>query len=251
MPGIKYWVENLSLAEQEFATHLPLRRDMVAFLTYLRDYRVIGTQATGNLPLKAIREITARFAHPPLLDTTIGEHTYRLRSEDDVWPLLFVHLLADHGYLVEGGQAKHWRLTDDGEQFLQLHPAVQIAFLTGVWWGNMDWTVAFPYEGMSKGLPPRFEETTQKYLLELPVGTSISAETFADHLITRTGLKWGAKVESAPTILQAAVYRMVVYVLGYFGMAEIEYRESRHSTIVSSFKITTFGRGLLETLGKK
>jgi hypothetical protein len=248
IPGLQHWIENLSPAEQEHAENLPLRRDMVTFLTYLRDHRVVGTQSTGNLPLKTIREMTAHFVHPPTLDATIGEHTYRLRSEDDVWPLLFVHLLANYGYLVEGGQAKRWRLTEDGEQFLQLPPAVQIAFLLGVWWKNMDWVVAFPYEGMSKGLPLHFKDATRKYLLEQPIGTRVPAETFADELITRTGLKWPAKVESAQTILRAAVDRMVVDVLEYFGLAEIEYRKDRYSTSVSSFKMTAFGRGLLETL---
>jgi hypothetical protein len=108
---------------------------MVMILTYLRDHRVIGTQTTGNLPLKAIREVTSCFVHPPVLDSTIGEHTYRLKG-----------------------------------------------------------------------------------------------------------------VESTQTILRGAVYRMVVYVLGYLGMAEIEYRKDKHATIVSSFKMTAFGRGLLEVM---
>jgi len=42
------------------AEALPLRRDMVTLLAYVRDNRVIGTQSTGNLPLKAVREVTAR-----------------------------------------------------------------------------------------------------------------------------------------------------------------------------------------------
>ena len=42
---------------------------MVTLLIYLRDNRVIGTQSTGNFPLKAIREVTAGFVDPPVLDT--------------------------------------------------------------------------------------------------------------------------------------------------------------------------------------
>ena len=44
---------------------LPVRRDMVTLLSYLRDNRIIGTQSTGNLPLKAVREVTAQFVNPP------------------------------------------------------------------------------------------------------------------------------------------------------------------------------------------
>jgi hypothetical protein len=221
---------------------------MVMILTYLRDHRVIGTQTTGNLPLKAIREVTACFVHPPVLDSTINEHTYRLKGEDDIWPLLLVHLLANFGSLLEGGRAWHWRLTKEGERFLHYPPVGQIAFLASIWWKKMDWVIAFPYEGLSKGLPPGFKDTVRIYLQELLVETHIPSDEFADELIARTGLTWGAKVESTQTILRGAVYRMVVYVLGYLGMAEIEYRKDKHATIVSSFKMTAFGRGLLEVM---
>ena len=47
------------------ADALPLRRDMVTLLGYVRDHKVVGTQSTGNMPRKAVREVTARFAEPP------------------------------------------------------------------------------------------------------------------------------------------------------------------------------------------
>ncbi len=59
---------------------LPVRRNMVTLLTYVRDNKVVGTQSTGNMPLQAVREVTARFVVPPVLEQTIGDHTYRLRS---------------------------------------------------------------------------------------------------------------------------------------------------------------------------
>jgi hypothetical protein len=246
MPSQQNWIDNLSPFEQELAQNLPLRRDMVTLLTYLRDHRVIGTQASGNLPLKAIREVTAGFVHPPVLDSTIGEHTHHLRSEDDVWPLLFIHLLANYGSLLEGGRSRRWLMTNEGERFLEYPPGTQIAFLTSIWWKKMDWVIAFPYEGLSKGLPPRFKDTTRIYLQELPVETRIPVDEFADELIARTGLTWRAEVESAQTILRRAIYRMVVYVLDYFGMAEIKYRDDKHAAIVSNFTMTVFGRKLLD-----
>ena len=99
----------------QVAQALPSRRDMVALLTYLRDNRVTGTQSTGNLTLKAVREVTARFVHPPELDHTIGDRTYKLRTEYDVWPLYFLHTLAHVGGLLDGGPSRQWRLTPNGE----------------------------------------------------------------------------------------------------------------------------------------
>ena len=52
------------------AETLPLRQDMVTLLSYGRDYNVVGTRSAGNLPLKAIREVTAHIVDPPMLDRT-------------------------------------------------------------------------------------------------------------------------------------------------------------------------------------
>lgn len=42
------WVRHIKGDEVAQAEALPLRRDMVALLTYVRDNRVTGTQSTGN-----------------------------------------------------------------------------------------------------------------------------------------------------------------------------------------------------------
>ncbi len=88
------WPQTLPEEQQLVAEELPLRRDVIALLTYLRDNKVTGTQSTGNLPLKAVYEICARFVDPPQLEDAIGEHVYRVRSETEVWPLHFRHVLA-------------------------------------------------------------------------------------------------------------------------------------------------------------
>lgn len=248
MSGLRQRVGNLSHAEQECAENLPLRRDVVTLLAYLRNHRVVGTQATGNVPLKAIREVTALFVHPPELETTIGDRIFSVRSEDEVWALSFIHLLANCGSLLAGGKSQRWRLTEIGERFLQLPPVVQIAFLNGVWWESVDWVIGYPFEGMSKGLPPRFKETTRNCLLRLPIKTRVPAGDFADMLIKRTGLRWAVETELAPSILRGAVYQMVVYVLRDLGVAELELQEDKYSSRVCSFEITAFGRRLLETL---
>lgn len=78
---------------------------MLTFLDYLSKNRTVGTQSTGNLPLKAVHAICERFVDPPKLEQTIGGHAFKVRSEDEVWPLLFVHTLAFHSGLVDGGAA--------------------------------------------------------------------------------------------------------------------------------------------------
>lgn len=85
IPNQDYVAEILSCAEQ-----LPLRRDMVTLLTYVRDSKVVGTQSTGNPPRKVIREVAAPFVEPPTLDVTIGKRIYRLRTETEVWPVYYL-----------------------------------------------------------------------------------------------------------------------------------------------------------------
>jgi hypothetical protein len=74
------------------AEQLAVRRDMVTLLRFVQENKVVGTQSTGNMPLKMVRAVTAEFVNPPVLDQTIGDKTYRLRSEEDVWPLYFLHI---------------------------------------------------------------------------------------------------------------------------------------------------------------
>jgi hypothetical protein len=235
------------------AEALPLRRDMVTLLTYLHENRVKGTRSTGNLPLKAVREVTARFVNPPQLDTTIGDRTYRLRSEDDVWSLSFLHTLAYMGRLLEGGPAQPWIVTRDGAQFLAASPLVQVWVLLVTWWQGVDWLIAYPFEGMGESLPPRFEEITLAHLLSLPVSKRIPFEPFADKLIEETRLKWTAPdMSGAQMLLHGAVERMVIDILADFGAVEREYRDKPlgKGTIkeLVAFQITSLGRGLLESL---
>lgn len=68
------WVNNLTPEQNKVFEELPLRRDMLTFLDYLSKNRTVGTQSTGNLPLKAVREICAMFVYPLKLEETITGH---------------------------------------------------------------------------------------------------------------------------------------------------------------------------------
>ncbi|MDY7076859.1 MAG: hypothetical protein SXV54_08020 [Chloroflexota bacterium] len=100
------------------------------------------------MPLKMVRKVTARFVDPPQLETTVGDHTYRLRSEADLWPLYYLHILAEVGGLLAIAPVRRWRLTLEGEGFLGTAPLLQVSFLLTVWWYEVNWLVAYPFEGM-------------------------------------------------------------------------------------------------------
>lgn len=247
------WLRQVKGDEVAQAEALPLRRDMVTLLTYLHENRVRGTRSTGNFPLKAVREVTARFVNPPELDRTIGDHTFRLRSEYNVWPLYFLHALADVGGLLEGGPARLWVLTLGGARFLTASPLAQVWMLFATWWGQINWLIAYPFGGIGESLPPRFGKITLAHLLSLPSDTRIPFEPFADRLIQETGLKWTAPdMTYAQMLLRSAIQRMVIGILADFDLVEREYRDKPlgKGTIreLVAFQITSFGRGLLESL---
>ncbi|MFQ6100303.1 MAG: hypothetical protein ACE5OS_03580 [Anaerolineae bacterium] len=247
------WMRQITDDQVAQTEVLALRRDMVTLLTYLRDNRVTGTQSTGNLPLKAVREATARFVDPPELERTVGDHTFRVRSEDDVWPLSFLHTLAYVGGLLEGGPSRRWRLTSAGEKFLAAVPPLQVWLTFSTWWQEVNWLIAYPFAGMGESLPPRFTEITLAHLLSLPANTRIPFEPFADRLIQETGLTWTAPDTTyARMLLQGAIRRMVIGILADFAVVEPEFQDKPlgqgTTRELVAFQVTSFGRGLLRSL---
>ncbi len=250
---LRRWVQRLTPEQVDKAEALPLRRDMVTVLTYVRDHQLKGTQSTGNFKLKDVRAITADFVEPPVLDRSIGDRTYRLRTEYDVWPLYFLHALAELGGLLEGREARRWRLTRTGNRFLTLFAPVQIWFMLSCWWEQVNWAIAFPVSGLGEGLPRAFEAITRSHLLSLPVGTRIRYEAFADRLIEETGMTW---TSADPTYhrqsLHAAVRRIVIRILADFSVLEPEYERKPlgkgTTRELVAFEVTPFGHGLLDAL---
>src|SRR5512137_1793007 len=111
------------------ADALPLRRDMVTLLEFVRDSCVIGTQSTGNMPLKMVREVTARFVHPPQLEMKLGDRVYQFRSEEDIGALHFLRILAEVGGLLKIARARRWRLAARGEKFIEAAPMFQVSWM--------------------------------------------------------------------------------------------------------------------------
>lgn len=169
---------------------LPLCKDMITLLTYIQNTKVVGTQSTGNMPLKSIREVTALFVDPPVLDRKIGDQVFRLRGEDEVWPLYFLHVLAKIGNLIRTPRGKAWRLKKDGKAFLKLNSFQQVVYLLNIWWYHINWLIAYPRVGMGETLPANFPEQTLAYLEALPINTSIKFNMFANELIKTTSVRF-------------------------------------------------------------
>ena len=250
---IVHWAEGLDKKQLALVESLTVRRDMMTFLSYLDHNRVVGTQSTGNLPLKAVREICTQFVNPYALEEKIGDKTYKIRSEDDVYPLFYLHTLASIGGFVEGGQARIWKLTRDGREFLNVPASIQLGFMLAIWWYQTDWQIAFPYSGLDGGLPKGFDTISLKRLLDLPVGKLISYEPFASQLIKETRFLWPSLDQDvSQSIRRSAIARMVIYPLASFGILEYEFKEETSNGYTSKYlaeiRLTPFGKGLLEVL---
>jgi hypothetical protein len=248
---VSSWPQTLPADHRAAAENLPLRRDTITLLTYLRDNKVTGTQSTGNLPLKAVHAICAQFADPPQLEKVAGDYVWRVRSEADVWPLYFRHVLASVAGLATGGPGRRWKLTPPGERFLAAPAALQVLLLCVTWWTHTNWAIASPYEFGEGYMPAGFSRLTLQHLLTLPVGGRVSFEPFADRIIEDARLIWPIQdQDSARRTLRAIIEHTVVNPLVDFGILQAEYEP--HKTLgaefrqLSTFQITLFGRGLLE-----
>lgn len=247
------WPQTLPDDQQAVAENLPLRRDMITLLTYLRENKVTGTQSTGNLPLKAVHEICARFVNPPILEEAVGEHVYRVRSETEVWPLYFRHVLASNGGLVAGGLGRRWKLTPLGERFLAAPAPLQVWLLLATWWTQTNWAIAAPYGFADGYMPAGFSRLALEHLLELPVGERLPFEAFADRIIEGARLVWPIQDQnSARNILRAIIERTVIDPLVDFGILLVDYEPHKilgaEYPELSAFRITPFGKGLLDAI---
>lgn len=254
-PIIDRWLSQMTPEQFAQAKALPVRRDMTTLLTYLRDNRVTATQSAGLLPLKAVRAITAQFVKPPVLEYTVGSHTRKLRSEEDIWPLYFLHILAEGGGFISGGPAQRMHLTTRGEKFLAAIPAVQVWSMLSIWWRRVNWLVAFPVEGMGNEMPPSFQSATMQALLALPVGPPVDFDAFANQLMKSTNYFWSnPSLEYAEILMQSGIRRIVIDILEDFEcVVELMHREkpfgSTTTRRLDTFCVTPFGQGLLQAVG--
>ena len=247
------WSQTLPQELKQVAGELPLRRDVVTLLNYLLENKVTGTPSTGNLPLKAVSEISANFVHPPRLSLTLGKKVNTVHSETEVWPLYFCHTLASVGWLVTGGQGKRWRVTSLGEQFMAATPAEQVWFLWMTWWERVNWVLASPYGYAEDFFPSSFSYSVLKILCELRKGEIIHVEPFYDRLIRETPQAWPVEdLEGDRKQLHKIVESVVVDRMLDFGVLQAEFEPHKllgpEFPVIKNFQITVFGKGLLKAM---
>jgi hypothetical protein len=245
------WINLLNEEGHKRAKELALRQDAVTFLTYVYENKVTGTQATGNLPLKAVEEIAARFVNPPELETNIGDTIFRFRNEQEVWPIYFVHVLAHSAGLISGGKSRRWRLAPPGEQFLALPAVDQVWLLFTAWWYRVNWLIATSYDIFGGALPEAFSKIVATVLRELPIGEPILFETFADRIIQEVGWSWEKKeYDNTLTILRVTIEHCVIDPLKDFGFFSTQYEKNPTTGFqkLISFSMTSFGHALIASL---
>ncbi len=174
------WAENLDRSGRKIAESLALRRDMVTLLEYLDQNRVKGTASRGNFPLKHIRAMTAQFVNPPELDHVYGERTFKLRTEDEVPDLMFLHILANAAGLIYGGESMPWEVTALGHEFLQRDSIAQTWYLTAYWLTRMNWYYLYPYVEDDFIDLEEFIPLAYKIVLNLPISEKIPVESLVD-----------------------------------------------------------------------
>jgi hypothetical protein len=163
-------------------------------------------------------------------------------------------VLAAEAGLIDGGMSQRWLVTAQGQEFLTVAaPPAQVWFLFSVWYVKSDWTISYPFAGLGGILPDGFRQATLTHLLALPVGERVPFEPFADELIKAAGLIWTSPDQSFHRMaLHGAVEKMVIDNLGKYGILEKEYGQKDIGgttfQILAAFRITSFGKGLLETV---
>ncbi len=226
---------------------------MITFLTYIKENKVTGTPSTGNLPLKDVRAVCARFVNPPVLDERVGNYIYKLRSEDDVPHLVYLHMIAYVGLLITGGPGKRWTVTVAGETFLNYPAPLQVSTMLLIWWRYADWRIAYPVEGLSGGWPFGFQETCLAQLLTLPPDQFVSFPAFADRLVAKTGLTWSSADQSfAVDTLRWVIKKVLVQPLESFNVLECTYEPSRalgpKYKDLAEIRLTPLGKDLMTLL---
>ena len=181
------WLESFSQKYPTEASALPVRRDMHVLLDYLLANRVIGTQSTGNLPVKDGEAICANITQPISFHGDTSRYPFKVLSSAEVWPLQFLHILAACAGWVQGGPGRRWRVTDLGVAFQQLPEGAQVWQLFYTWWTQVNWGIAVDY-GPIYYPTQHMRPIVLKHLLSMPLERPLPWEVFADQLMAFFGV---------------------------------------------------------------
>lgn len=244
------WTKNLSEEDKDIAESLPFRQDLVTMLNYIKQHRVKGTQATGNFPLKHIRAMTSKFVNPPELDHKIGDRVYKLRTEDEVPYLVFLHNFANIAQLILGGEGLEWEVSYPGERFLERRPEEQVWYMISNWFGRINWYYWYPWMDYYALIP---HNEFQNLIIELLLSYSADSEMKIKRLIEDLDKRSPNWIKFSGNIDQSRYKKyFLIYVvlepmnnLGIVNMEGEDFPVSPNS-FAFNFKVTNFGKRILE-----
>jgi hypothetical protein len=187
------------------------------------------------------------------LERKFGETIFRFRTEEDVWPVYFIHVLAQGAELVSGGPSRRWKLTRAGEEFLSLPVVIQVWILFAAWWLRTNWLIAYPVILFGEFLPERFSISVLAALKTVPVDQPVPFDSFADQVVETVGWTWPKQEpEQIRGTVHAGIERMVIDPLEDFGMVSTERQRDPDRLLdirkLRSFTLTSFGRAMLDSL---
>lgn len=237
----------------KLADSLAFRKDMAAFLLFIKENKVVGTRSTGNMPLKMVAKLANQLVNPPKLEHRTGEKIYKVRSESEVWDIYFSHILAAVGQLARISPGRQWRLTSGGKKFLTLPSLIQLCIVLLIWWHRVNWLVTFPVMGIGENLPRNFEFVVLQHLISIMGKDSIAFDTFAYSIVEESGLTWTSQDKTYhQKFLRDAIERMVIDVHKRFGIIESRYEDEFIGKIkfkkIVSFRMTKLGEPLIEAV---
>jgi hypothetical protein len=135
-----------------------------------------------------------------------------------------------------------------------MEPALlQVWLLVTTWWMKANWSIASPYYIDDESLPDGFSRLALEQMRDLPVGIPVDFKRFADRMIKESDMVWDSPNKAnARQVLSCVIERTLVNILAEFGILQKEYVP--HENLggefqqLSTFQITSFGRGLLEAI---
>ena len=244
------WTKNLTQKEKVIAESLPFRRDLVTMLTYIKENRVKGTQATGNFPLKHIRAMTSKFVEPPELDQKIGDRVYKLRTEDEVPYLVFLHVFANVAQLILGGEGMEWEVSYPGDRFLERKPEEQVWYMVSNWFNRINWYYWYPWMDYNDLIPyNEFRNSIVDILLSYPADRDMKIERLIEDLDKRSPNWIKFSENKDPSNHKKYFLINVVFdPMKYLGIVNLEREDFPVSPnyFAFNFKVTNFGKSILE-----
>jgi hypothetical protein len=249
------WTKDATDEEKKYAEQLPFRRDMVTMLNYLQNHRVKGTKATGNFPLKHIRALTAQFVNPPVLDEDLGGRIYKLRTEDDVPDLVFIHNFANFTQLILGGEDLEWHLSFLGENFLNQAPHEQAWYMVKSWFERLNWFYWYPWADYEDLIGHNeFEGLIVDILLSYPTQEEINIKQLIKDLDKKSPNWIRFPRREDPSVLKKYfLINVVLDPMNKLGIIQMEREDVPISPkyFVFDFKVTDFGQSIIQQFNRK